>query len=229
MDEGLLDSEKAMVTFLNLIASEPDIARVPVMIDSSKFDVIEAGLKCVQGKAVVNSISLKEGEEKFLEQARIVRLYGAAVVVMAFDEQGQADTFERKVAICERAYNLLVNEAKFPPPKPHNKARPRNIQYGVAGFCTSMPIPTAGRSSDQVDSVVHSRPPKIAGMKPKESTTGTVTPPSCEMLMDLPISKSSSVAEKEVASKKSPIKTKATAPSCADFAPSLMAEINFPI
>ncbi len=115
MDEGLLDSEKAMVTFLNLIASEPDIARVPVMIDSSKFDVIEAGLKCVQGKAVVNSISLKEGEEKFLEQARIVRLYGAAVVVMAFDEQGQADTFERKVEICERAYNILVNEAKFPP------------------------------------------------------------------------------------------------------------------
>ena len=115
MDEGLLDSEKAMVTFLNLIASEPDIARVPLMIDSSKFDVIEAGLKCVQGKAIVNSISLKEGEEKFLEQARIVRLYGAAVVVMAFDEQGQADTFERKVNICERAYNILVNVAGFPP------------------------------------------------------------------------------------------------------------------
>ena len=115
MDEGLLDSQKAMVTFLNLIASEPDIARVPVMIDSSKFEIIEAGLKCVQGKAVVNSISLKEGEEKFLEQARIVRLYGAAVVVMAFDEQGQADTFERKVAICERAYNLLVKTAGFPP------------------------------------------------------------------------------------------------------------------
>jgi 5-methyltetrahydrofolate--homocysteine methyltransferase len=115
MDEGLLDSEKAMVTFLNLIASEPDIARVPLMIDSSKFDVIEAGLKCVQGKAIVNSISLKEGEEKFLEQARIVRLYGAAVVVMAFDEKGQADTFERKVDICERAYNILVNVAGFPP------------------------------------------------------------------------------------------------------------------
>ncbi|MDP2355289.1 MAG: methionine synthase [Beijerinckiaceae bacterium] len=115
MDEGLLDSEKAMVTFLNLIASEPDIARVPLMIDSSKFDVIEAGLKCVQGKAVVNSISLKEGEEKFLEQARIVRLYGAAVVVMAFDEQGQADTFERKINICERAYNILVQDAGFPP------------------------------------------------------------------------------------------------------------------
>ena len=115
MDEGLLDSQKAMVTFLNLIAAEPDIARVPVMIDSSKFEIIEAGLKCVQGKAVVNSISLKEGEEKFLEQARIVRLYGAAVVVMAFDEQGQADTFERKVAISERAYNLLVNTAGFPP------------------------------------------------------------------------------------------------------------------
>jgi len=114
MDEGLLDSEKAMVTFLNLIASEPDIARVPVMIDSSKFEVIEAGLKCVQGKAVVNSISLKEGEEKFLEQARIVRLYGAAVVVMAFDEQGQADSYERKVQICARAYDLLVNSAKIP-------------------------------------------------------------------------------------------------------------------
>ncbi len=92
MDEGLLDSEKAMVTFLNLIAAEPDIARVPVMIDSSKFSVIEAGLKCVQGKPVVNSISLKEGEEAFIEHARIVRRYGAAVVVMAFDEQGQADT-----------------------------------------------------------------------------------------------------------------------------------------
>jgi 5-methyltetrahydrofolate--homocysteine methyltransferase len=115
MDEGLLDSKQALVSFLHLIASEPDIARVPVMVDSSKFDVIEAGLKCVQGKAVVNSISLKEGEEKFLEQARIVRGYGAAVVVMAFDEQGQADSFERKVAICERAYRTLVDKAGFPP------------------------------------------------------------------------------------------------------------------
>ena len=100
MDEGLLDSEKAMVTFLNLIAAEPDIARVPVMVDSSKFSVIEAGLKCLQGKAVVNSISMKEGEAAFIEHARTVRRYGAAVVVMAFDEQGQADTLERKIAIC---------------------------------------------------------------------------------------------------------------------------------
>lgn len=115
MDEGLIDSEKAMVDFLNLIAAEPDIARVPVMLDSSKFEIMEAGLKCVQGKPVVNSISLKEGEEKFLAQARLLRNYGAAVVVMAFDEQGQADTYERKVAISERAYKLLTEEADFPP------------------------------------------------------------------------------------------------------------------
>ncbi len=115
MDEGLLDSEKAMVTFLNLIASEPDIARVPVMIDSSKWSVIEAGLKCVQGKAIVNSISMKEGEEQFLAQARKVLRYGAAVVVMAFDEVGQADTVERKVSICERAYKLLTEKVGFPP------------------------------------------------------------------------------------------------------------------
>ena len=103
MDEGMLDSERAMVTYLNLIAAEPDVARVPVMIDSSKWSVIEAGLKCVQGKAVVNSISLKEGEDAFVAQADKIRDYGAAVVVMAFDEQGQADTVERKVEICERA------------------------------------------------------------------------------------------------------------------------------
>src|ERR1700722_6734895 len=115
MDEGLLDSEKAMVTFLNLIAAEPDIARVPVMVDSSKFKVIEAGLKCLQGKSVVNSISLKEGEAEFLRQARIVRRHGAAVVVMAFDEQGQADTLERKTTITKRAYDILVNEVGFPP------------------------------------------------------------------------------------------------------------------
>jgi 5-methyltetrahydrofolate--homocysteine methyltransferase len=115
MDEGLLDSEQAMTTFMNLIATEPDIARVPVMIDSSKWSVIEAGLKCVQGKAIVNSISLKEGEEPFLEQARKVLRYGAAVVVMAFDEEGQADTVDRKLAICERAYKLLTEEVGFPP------------------------------------------------------------------------------------------------------------------
>jgi 5-methyltetrahydrofolate--homocysteine methyltransferase len=115
MDEGLIDSEKVMVEFLNLLAAEPDIARVPLMIDSSKFSVIEAGLKCVQGKALVNSISMKEGIEKFLEQARLVRAYGAAVVVMAFDEQGQADTLERKVEICTKAYKLLTEEVGFPP------------------------------------------------------------------------------------------------------------------
>ncbi len=115
MDEGLLDSEKAMATFLNMIASEPDISRVPVMIDSSKWTVIEAGLKCVQGKAIVNSISMKEGEEQFLDHAKKVLRYGAAVVVMAFDEQGQADTVERKVSICERAYKLLTEKVGFPP------------------------------------------------------------------------------------------------------------------
>jgi 5-methyltetrahydrofolate--homocysteine methyltransferase len=115
MDEGLIDSKAVMVEFLNLVASEPDIARVPVMVDSSKFSVIEAGLKCVQGKPIVNSISMKEGEEEFLRQARLVRNYGAAVVVMAFDEQGQADTFERKVSICTRAYKLLTEQADFPP------------------------------------------------------------------------------------------------------------------
>jgi len=115
MDEAMLDSKAAMVRFLNLIASEPDIARVPIMIDSSKWDVIEAGLKCVQGKAIVNSISLKEGEEAFLHHAKLIRRYGAAAVVMAFDEQGQADTFERKTQICKRSYDVLVNQVGFPP------------------------------------------------------------------------------------------------------------------
>jgi len=115
MDEGLLDSERAMTTFLNLVAAEPDIARVPVMIDSSKFSVIEAGLKCVQGKAVVNSISLKEGEDAFIRHAETVRRYGAAVVVMAFDETGQADTLQKKQAIAARAYDILVNRVGFPP------------------------------------------------------------------------------------------------------------------
>ena len=115
MDEGMLDSQAAMVRMLQLIASEPDIARVPVMIDSSKWTVIEAGLKCLQGKGVVNSISLKEGEAPFLAQARLVRDYGAAVVVMAFDESGQADTVARKVSICERSYRLLTEQVGFPP------------------------------------------------------------------------------------------------------------------
>jgi len=115
MDEGLIDSEAAMVRFLNLIAAEPDIARVPVMVDSSKWSVIEAGLRCLQGKGIVNSISMKEGEEAFLEQARKVRQYGAAAVVMAFDEEGQADTCARKVQICSRAYELLTGKLDFPP------------------------------------------------------------------------------------------------------------------
>ncbi|AIO74346.1 methionine synthase [Burkholderia multivorans] len=115
MDEAMLDSKAAMVRFLNLIASEPDIARVPIMIDSSKWDVIEAGLKCVQGKAIVNSISLKEGEDAFVHHAKLIRRYGAAAVVMAFDEQGQADTFARKTEICRRSYDVLVNRCGFPP------------------------------------------------------------------------------------------------------------------
>ena len=115
MDEGMLDAVAAMTRFLNLIAGEPDIARVPIMIDSSKFAVLEAGLRCIQGKPVVNSISMKEGEEEFLRQAKLCRRYGAAIIVMAFDEQGQADTFQRKTEISKRAYDLLVNEVDFPP------------------------------------------------------------------------------------------------------------------
>ena len=115
MDEGMLDSLQAMQHFLNLIASEPDIARIPIMLDSSKWDVIEAGLKCVQGKAIVNSISLKEGDEAFLKHAKLCLNYGAAVIVMAFDEKGQADTYERKIEICKRAYDTLINNLDFPP------------------------------------------------------------------------------------------------------------------
>src|SRR2546426_6448437 len=114
MDEGMIDSEAAMVRFLNLIGSEPEIARIPIMIDSSKWSVIEEGLKCVQGKSVVNSISLKNGEEEFLRQARLIRRYGAAAIVMAFDEKGQADNFQRKIDICSRAYELLTKQAGFP-------------------------------------------------------------------------------------------------------------------
>jgi len=115
MDEGMLDSKSAMVRFLNLMAAEPEISRVPVMIDSSKWEVIEAGLKCLQGKGIVNSISLKGGEEEFIRQAKLVKRYGAAVVVMAFDEQGQADTYERRISICKRAYDILIQQVKFSP------------------------------------------------------------------------------------------------------------------
>ena len=128
MDEGLLDSKAAMVTFLNLIAAEPDISRVPIMIDSSKWEVIEAGLKCVQGRSIVNSISMKAGEAEFLHQARLCLRYGAAVVVMAFDEQGQADTAARKVEICTRAYRLLVDKVGFPPRGYH--IRPQHLRRG---------------------------------------------------------------------------------------------------
>jgi len=115
MDEGMLNGEAAMVRFLNLMASEPEIARIPVMVDSSKWSVIEAGLKCLQGKSIVNSISLKAGKEEFVRQAKLVRRYGAATVVMAFDEKGQADSYERRISICKRAYDILVNEVHFPP------------------------------------------------------------------------------------------------------------------
>src|ERR1700750_2984512 len=113
MDDALLDGEKAMQTYLNLLQAEPDIAKIPIMLDSSKFSIIEAGLKCVQGKCVVNSISLKEGEEKFIEQAFICRGFGAAVIVMAFDEQGQADSLQRRIDICERAYKILTETVGF--------------------------------------------------------------------------------------------------------------------
>ena len=128
MDEGMLDSQEAMVKFLNLLAAEPDISRVPIMIDSSKWDVIEAGLKCIQGKGIVNSISLKEGEEAFVHHAKLVRKYGAAAVIMAFDETGQADTYERKIEICERAYKILTEQVGF---KPHDIIFDPNI-FAVA-------------------------------------------------------------------------------------------------
>src|SRR3954463_10805412 len=113
MDDALLDGVKAMTTFLNLLQAEPDIARIPIMIDSSKFEIIEAGLKCVQGKCIVNSISMKEGEKKFIEQAMTCKSFGASVIVMAFDEKGQADTKDRKVQICERAYRILTQQVGY--------------------------------------------------------------------------------------------------------------------
>src|ERR1700753_664505 len=115
MDDALLDGEKAMTTYLNLVQSEPDIAKIPIMIDSSKFSIIYAGLKCVQGKCIVNSISMKEGEEKFIEQAIVCKNFGAAVIVMAFDEVGQADTKQRKIEICHRAYKILTERVGFDP------------------------------------------------------------------------------------------------------------------
>ena len=115
MDEGMIDGAKAMTTYLNLLAAEPDISRIPIMIDSSKWEIIEAGLKVVQGKSVVNSISLKEGEENFIKQANTIRRYGAAVIIMAFDEDGQADTLERRIEICKRSYDVLVDVVGFPP------------------------------------------------------------------------------------------------------------------
>ena len=115
MDEGMLDGIYAMTKFLNLIAAEPDISRVPIMIDSSKWEIIEAGLKVVQGKSVVNSISLKEGEEQFIHHAKLIKRYGAAAIIMAFDETGQADNYERRVEICQRSYDILVNKVNFPP------------------------------------------------------------------------------------------------------------------
>ncbi|MGB5386708.1 MAG: dihydropteroate synthase, partial [Eudoraea sp.] len=115
MDDGLIDGKQAMIRFLNLVMAEPDIARVPIMIDSSKWEIIEAGLQLVQGKCIVNSISLKEGEEEFIRQAKLIRLYGAAVIIMAFDEKGQADNFERRIEIAKRSYDILVNRVNFPP------------------------------------------------------------------------------------------------------------------
>ena len=115
MDDAMLEGVEAMTTFLNLVQAEPDIAKIPIMIDSSKFEIIEAGLKCVQGKCIVNSISMKEGEEKFTEQAFVCKSYGAAVIVMAFDEVGQADTKERKIEICDRAYKILTEKVGFAP------------------------------------------------------------------------------------------------------------------
>ncbi len=150
MDEAMLDSRAAMVRFLQLMAGEPEIARVPVMIDSSKWSVIEAGLQCIQGKGIVNSISMKEGEAEFRRQANLVRRYGAAAVVMAFDEKGQADTFERKTEICARAYRILTTKSA---------SRPRTS----SSTPTSSPSPPASRSTTTTPSI-SSRP--RAGSRP---------------------------------------------------------------
>ena len=151
MDEAMLDSKAAMVRFLNLVAGEPEIARVPIMIDSSKWEVIEAGLQCIQGKGIVNSISMKEGEAAFRQQARLVRRYGAAAVVMAFDEQGQADTFRRKTEICARAYRLLTLTRSAFRPKTSFSIR------------TSSPSPPASRSTTTTPSTSSRR---RAGSRP---------------------------------------------------------------
>jgi 5-methyltetrahydrofolate--homocysteine methyltransferase len=130
MDEGMLDSKAAMVRYLNLMASEPEISKIPVMIDSSKWEVIEAGLKCIQGKGIVNSISMKGGVEEFKRQAKLVKRYGAATVVMAFDEDGQADTYQRRIDICKRAYDILVNEVGFPSTGYHFRSKHFSHCYG---------------------------------------------------------------------------------------------------
>src|SRR5437868_11943561 len=135
MDEAMLDSKAAMVRFLQLIASEPDIAKVPVMIDSSKWEVIEAGLRCIQGKGIVNSISMKEGVEGFKHQAKLVKRYGAAAVVMAFDEQGQADSYERKIRICERAYRILVDEVEIGRASCRERVWSAAVAGSLKGYC----------------------------------------------------------------------------------------------
>ena len=154
----MLDSEKAMVTFLNLLAAEPDISRVPIMIDSSKWTVIEAGLKCVQGKSIVNSISMKEGEGPFLEHARKVRRYGAAVVVMAFDEQGQADTAERKFEICKRAYDLLTEDGRLPAARTSSSIRTSSRSPPASRSTTTTASPSSRRrGSIKADAAARAR------------------------------------------------------------------------
>lgn len=162
MDEGMLDGVYAMTTFLNLIASEPDIARIPIMIDSSKWEIIVAGLKCVQGKAVVNSISLKGGEAEFKAQAKTVLRFGAAVIVMAFDEEGQADTYQRRVDICSRAYRILTEEVGFP--RKTSFLTPTFSQWPPAWRSTAaMPSTFSKR---QLGSRKTSQVPKSVGVSP---------------------------------------------------------------